>query len=47
MVILDRHTVLKTESCIVAGELRFWGGVGDNGNDKFVWEIEDCENRIG
>ena len=47
MVIADHHTVLKTEPCIVAGELRFWGDVGENGNDKFVWEFKDYENRMG
>ena len=43
MVIVDHHTVLKTELCTVAGELRLWGDMRKNGKDKFVWEPEDCE----
>jgi len=46
MVIVDLHIILSTKSCIVTGELRFWGDVGENRKDKLVWELEDCESGI-
>ena len=32
------------EPCIVAGKLRVWGGMRENGEEKLVWESENCEN---
>ena len=32
------------EPCIVAGKLRVWRGMRKNGEDKLVWEFENCEN---
>ena len=41
MVIVDFHTILDAESCVVTGELRFRGDVGENGKDEFSGEFED------
>jgi len=46
VAIVDIHVVLDTESCIVTGELGFWGDVRKNGKNKLVWESEDYENVI-
>ena len=43
VVIVDHHTVLKAEPCIVTGELWFWGDIREDGKDKLVWEFEDYE----
>jgi len=43
MVIVDLHIILNTKSCLVIGEPRLWGDVKENGKDKLVWELEDCE----
>jgi len=42
MIIVDLHTILDAESCIVTGEPRFWGDVGENGKEELVWEFEYC-----
>jgi len=47
MVVAHLHEILDAEPCTVTGELRFWGDVGENEEDEFVWEFENCENRIG
>jgi hypothetical protein len=47
MVIVDLHTILNTEPCIVTGEPRVWGDVGENGKDELVWEFENCRNGVG
>ena len=41
MVIVDLHTILDAESCIVAGEPRFWGDIGENGKKDLIWELEN------
>ena len=38
--------MVVTELCIVAGELRFWRDVKENGKDEFVWEFENCEMEM-
>lgn len=35
--------VRNTETWIVSGELRIWRDLGENTNDKLVWEFENCE----
>jgi len=47
MVIIEPHTIQNTEPCIVAGEPRVWGGVGEDRKDELVWELEDCGNETG
>lgn len=37
---------LNAKPCIVAGELRVWGDMRENGKYKFIWEFENCENGI-
>ena len=39
MVTIDPEVVQKTESYPVAGILRIWGDVGDNGKDELVREF--------
>ena len=46
MVIVDLQTILPTEPRIVAGELQFWGDVGEDRKDQLVWESEDYENGM-
>jgi len=41
MVIVDLHTVLNAEPCVLTGELWFWGDVGENGKDELVREFEN------
>ena len=31
----------------MAGEVRVWGDVEENGKDKLVRELENCENGMG
>ena len=47
MVVIDHHTVLKTEPSIVTGELRFWGNKRENVEDNFVRKLENWENGMG
>jgi len=42
VVIVDLHTILDAKSCVVTGEPRFWGDVGDNGKEELSWELENC-----
>ena len=37
---------LSTEPYMVTSKLRERGDVRENGTDKFVWEFENCENRM-
>ena len=37
---------LSAEPCMVTSKLRERGDVRENGKDKFVWEFENCENRM-
>ena len=46
MVIINPHTIRDTEPCTVAGEMWFWGNMGENGKDEFVWEFETCEMEM-
>ena len=47
MAIVDPHTILKTESCILAGVIRVRGDMGENVKDELVWKFEDCESGMG
>jgi len=47
MAILDPHTILKTEPCIVTGVMRVRGDVGENVKDELVWKFEDCKGGTG
>ena len=47
MAIVDPHTILKTEPCILTGITRVRGDVGENVKDELVWKFEDCEGRMG
>ena len=46
MVIIDHHTVLEAEPCIVTGKRWFWGDMREDGKDKLIWDFEDYE-RVG
>ena len=46
MIIVDLHTILDAEPRVVTGELRFRGGVGENGKDELVREFENCESKM-
>ena len=46
MVIVHPHTVLEAEPCMVTGEPRFWGDVGENGKDELIWEFENYEGGM-
>ena len=37
---------LSAEPCMVTSKLRERGDVRENGTGKFVWEFENCENRM-
>ena len=43
MIIIDPKIVHHTKSCIVTGELRVRGDVGEDGMDELIWEFENCE----
>jgi len=43
IVIVEPHTILDTEPRMGAGEARFCGDVGEDDEDQFVWEFENCE----
>ena len=43
MDIIDLHTILDAESCIVTGESRFRGDIGENGKEELIWEFEYYE----
>ena len=45
MVIVDLHTVLNTEPCILVGEVRVRGDVAEDGEDQFVGELENYERN--
>ena len=47
MVVIDLHAILFTEPCIVTSELRFWGDMGENGENELVWDSENCEQGMG
>ena len=47
MVIVGLHTIQSAEPCVVIGELRVLGDVGENAKDKLVWEFEDYKNGMG
>ena len=41
MAIVDTHTILKAEPCIVTGVMRVRGDVGEDVKDKFVRKLEN------
>ena len=46
MAIVDTHTILKAEPCIVTGVMRVRGDVGEDVKDKFVRKLENCEGGM-
>ena len=46
VIIADPPRVQDTESCVVADEPRVRGDTREDVEDKFVRQLEDCENRI-
>ena len=47
MVVIDLQEILFAEPCIVTGEPRFRGYVGENGENELDWEFENCEWGMG
>ena len=43
MVIFYPRAILNAEPCVGTGQQWVWRDVGEDGTDKLVWELENCE----